>query len=369
VAKGTITSWSCDPSINGLSAAVNETDYILDQDGHQVTEMASDANGSMAWSHTNVWADGNLVATYSAITDSNGQADGALHFYLNDWLGTRRVQTDYAGVLEQTCSSLPYGDSLNCTQSTQFPTEHHFTGKERDSESGNDYFDARYYSSSMGRFLSPDWSTRRTPGSTLPLDPADDKWPVPYAKLDNPQSLNLYSYVLNNPLGRADADGHDFVILNDSGGAYGEGHNAALVGNDKDGWTYFSANGYGDGVSMDKFKTFSDFQKSDDSKRYDNGYRVETTPKQDAAMKDTGGKEINTPYSVTKETNANGTTKSQNCADLTADIGKSGGVKVGTPQTSVLGKIFTSPNQQYSGVEQNNKGTTVKPHCTGNNCN
>jgi len=61
-----------------------------------------------------------------------------------------------------------------------------FTGKERDSESGNDYFGARYYASSMGRFLSPDWSAKAEP--------------VPYAKLDNPQSLNLYAYVLNNPL-------------------------------------------------------------------------------------------------------------------------------------------------------------------------
>jgi RHS repeat-associated protein len=196
VAKGTITSWSCDPSVNGLSAAVNETDYILDQSDHQVTEMASDANGSMAWSHTNVWADGQLVATYSAITDSSGQVDGALHFYLNDWLGTRRVQTDYAGVLEQTCSSLPFGDSLNCTQSAQFPTEHHFTGKERDTESGNDYFEARYYSSGTGRFLSPDW--------------ASDPTAVPYAKYESPQTLNLYNYMRNNPLAGVDADGHCF---------------------------------------------------------------------------------------------------------------------------------------------------------------
>ena len=36
-----------------------------------------------------------------------------------------------------------------------------FTGKERDTESGNDYFGARYYSSSMGRFMSPDWSMQR----------------------------------------------------------------------------------------------------------------------------------------------------------------------------------------------------------------
>jgi RHS repeat-associated protein len=69
-----------------------------------------------------------------------------------------------------------------------------YTGKERDSESGNDYFGARYYASSMGRFMSPDWSAKAEP--------------VPYAKLDNPQSLNLYAYVGNNPLTRVDVDGH-----------------------------------------------------------------------------------------------------------------------------------------------------------------
>lgn len=38
-----------------------------------------------------------------------------------------------------------------------------FTGKERDTESGNDYFGARYYASTMGRFLSPDWSDGSDP--------------------------------------------------------------------------------------------------------------------------------------------------------------------------------------------------------------
>jgi RHS repeat-associated protein len=73
-----------------------------------------------------------------------------------------------------------------------------FTGKERDAESGNDYFGARYYASTMGRFLSPDWSAKIEP--------------VPYAKLDNPQSLNLYAYVQNNPLARFDPDGHRWVF-------------------------------------------------------------------------------------------------------------------------------------------------------------
>jgi len=69
-----------------------------------------------------------------------------------------------------------------------------FTGKERDAESGNDYFGARYYASSMGRWLSPDWAAKMEP--------------VPYAKLDDPQSLNLYASARNNPLTRFDIDGH-----------------------------------------------------------------------------------------------------------------------------------------------------------------
>jgi RHS repeat-associated protein len=70
----------------------------------------------------------------------------------------------------------------------------HFTGKERDSESGLDYFGARYFSADQGRFTTPDWS--ETPQ------------PVPYADLKDPQTLNLYTYVRNNPLSRTDPDGH-----------------------------------------------------------------------------------------------------------------------------------------------------------------
>jgi RHS repeat-associated protein len=68
------------------------------------------------------------------------------------------------------------------------------TGKERDSESGLDYFGARYYGGALGRWTSPDWSA--TPA------------PIPYADLKNPQSLNLYNYMRNNPLGGVDSDGH-----------------------------------------------------------------------------------------------------------------------------------------------------------------
>lgn len=69
-----------------------------------------------------------------------------------------------------------------------------YTGKERDTESGLDMFGARYYGSSLGRFMTPDWASK-------PVN-------VPYAHFGNPQSLNLYSYVQNNPTTLGDPDGH-----------------------------------------------------------------------------------------------------------------------------------------------------------------
>jgi len=184
VAKGTITSMSCDPTTNGFVAA-NETDYVLGLGDEQVSEIGPDGKGNRKWVHSNIWVAGKLLGTY----DGDG-----LHFYADDWLGTRRGQTDYAGNFEQRCVNMPFGDAASCTDAMNAPTEHFFTSKERDQESQNDYFGARYYGSSIGRFLSPDWSAKQEP--------------VPYARLDNPQSLNLYAYLRNNPLGGVDADGH-----------------------------------------------------------------------------------------------------------------------------------------------------------------
>ncbi|MGB0064807.1 MAG: RHS repeat-associated core domain-containing protein, partial [Terracidiphilus sp.] len=206
VAKGTITSWTCDPSSNGLTASKNETDYILGPGGQQVTEVAQNANGTMNWQRTYVSAGTALIATYESVPNplyiaaqynpANPTVDPPTialpSFRLTDWLGTMRATTDSSGVLQGTCTGLPYGDGVAC--SGDIPDPHHFTGKERDAESGNDYFGARYYASTMGRWLSPDWSAKEEP--------------VPYAKMDDPQTLNLYAYMQNNPLGGVDADGH-----------------------------------------------------------------------------------------------------------------------------------------------------------------
>ncbi len=199
VSKGSLTYFSCDmnPTDSTFNGFTPTNDYILGPLGQQVTEMGvggtSDGSttSNLVWQHTNIWAGGTLLGTYDgAAGTASADTTYGLHFYFNDPLGTRRVQTDYAGVVEQTCQSLPYGDGETCAPT---PTENLFTGKERDSESGNDYFGARYYASSMGRFMSPDPSQ------------------LYYADPTNPQSLNLYSYAYNNPLINIDPSGMECV--------------------------------------------------------------------------------------------------------------------------------------------------------------
>lgn len=84
------------------------------------------------------------------------------------------------------------------------------TQQERDAETNNDYFGARYYASSTGRFLSPDPSQ------------------LYYADPTNPQSLDLYSYVYNNPLVNMDPSGMDAC-------AYDNGDGTATIRNATDG--------------------------------------------------------------------------------------------------------------------------------------
>jgi len=161
----------------GIFQATNQ--YLYGANGGQITEL----DGSGNWIHSNVYAGNKLLATYSA---------AGIHYHLSDWLGTRRVQVSgsgpTAGEVEEQCQSLPFGDNQVCAGPDA--AEQHFTGKERDTESGLDYFGARYYASNMGRFMNPD--------------------PLGFHVANNadPQSWNFYSYALNNPLRYFDPTGY-----------------------------------------------------------------------------------------------------------------------------------------------------------------
>jgi RHS repeat-associated protein len=119
-------------------------------------------------------------------------SSGAISYFFADHLGSSRVITNASGTVVEDSDFYPFGGARVVVNND--PNPYKFTGHERDGESGLDYMKARYYSSSFGRFLQPDWSSTPTP--------------VPYADFSSPQSLNLYAYVGNNPLNLTDPDGH-----------------------------------------------------------------------------------------------------------------------------------------------------------------
>jgi len=217
-AAGNITSTdtsmgSGTSSIGGHSFTYNATNQITAVDGgatatylyngmdERVTKSTPSGwtdyiylNGQPMWEYTSdgartdyIYANGQKIAKIA--TPSSGPA--TLNYYLDDHLGTTQVELKDDGTVNWMGQFTPFGSELPDGSTTM---HYKFTGKERDAESGLDFFGARYYGSTTGRWMSPDWASK----------PED----VPYASLEDPQSLNLYNYVGNNPLSKADADGH-----------------------------------------------------------------------------------------------------------------------------------------------------------------
>jgi RHS repeat-associated protein len=123
---------------------------------------------------------------------NSGHTDSIFYYDHSDWLGTERARTDLSGTACEKITSLPFGDNQTITSTCGDISPMHFTGKERDTESGLDNFGARYYGSRLGRFMRPD-------------DPFADQ------DTGDPQSWNLYSYVRNNPLSNTDPSGNACV--------------------------------------------------------------------------------------------------------------------------------------------------------------
>jgi RHS repeat-associated protein len=136
-----------------------------------------------------------------------------INWLVTDQLGTPRMIFDKTGSLAATRRHdyLPFGEELVATQGARSAalgygadsTRQKFTSKERDVETGLDYFVARYYSSTQGRFSGVD------PYNPI-LQSADEADFVSY--LGQPQKWNRYGYATNNPLRYVDPSGEDIVL-------------------------------------------------------------------------------------------------------------------------------------------------------------
>jgi len=111
--------------------------------------------------------------------------NSTLYYTLKDHLGSASVVTDASGVTVGEQRYYPYGET-RLTTGTIY-TDKLFTGQRELAGLGIYHYNARFYSPKLGRFLSPDTIVQ---------------------SFANPQTLNRFSYVINNPLRYTDPTGH-----------------------------------------------------------------------------------------------------------------------------------------------------------------
>jgi len=194
-------SYDWDNRLVGFLKAGASVEFAYDGEGRRVKKVAGGVTTVYAYD-----AQGQLVAEYGPLA-----AIGGRQYLTADHLGSTRLVTDESGAVKQRRDYLPFGEEIlanssfgnrqvvkdgqaQTTYNAPYGPAQQFTGKERDADTGLDYFGARYFSGAQGRFTNPD-----------PLL-AKKEW------LADPQRWNRYAYVRNNPIRFADPNGEDLIV-------------------------------------------------------------------------------------------------------------------------------------------------------------
>jgi RHS repeat-associated protein len=160
--------------------------YTYDGDGKRVMK----SSGTLYWNRPHgrplaeTDASGNTLNEYIFFGGrriARRDSSGNVYYYFSDHLGTTKTLATSAGVVCYDADFLPFGYEMAYT--TTCAQNYKFTGLERDSETGLDQTLHRKYDPTLGRWLS-----------------ADPK----RGKVGNPQSLNRYPYVRDNPVAFVD---------------------------------------------------------------------------------------------------------------------------------------------------------------------
>jgi RHS repeat-associated protein len=192
IKKGTQILWQ-QTIVNGNTTGLSYDLTTSVVAGDQIS-FSINKNSDSLWDSTNF---------NPSISFTTGGGLSRINWIVSDNLGTPRLIVDQSGTLANVKRHdyLPFGEELFAPTGGRTAAlgysggdgvRQQFTSQERDTETGLDYFDARYYAPNQGRFTS--------------VDPFFGS-----ARRQTPQSWNRYSYALNNPLVYTDPSGEGWV--------------------------------------------------------------------------------------------------------------------------------------------------------------
>lgn len=171
----------------GSETSTDKTYYIWEGDA-VIVEYVEQTTATMPkWSKNYIYLGGRLLATQAP----NGTSE-IVQYHHPDRLGTKLV-TNNLDTTSFSQANLPFGTALDAESTGT--TNRRFTSYDRSGTTGLDYAVNRHYDPRQGRFTQVD-----------PLGMAA-------ASLADPQSLNMYSYVGNDPVNRVDPDGQFWGAL------------------------------------------------------------------------------------------------------------------------------------------------------------
>jgi len=178
-----------------LEEETNRTSYyVYSYSGSVLMEESTDngsSNSPEAKYNSYIYAFGKIFAKVDGILDSTYITAEDIFYFHHDNLGSTRLISDGAGNVVMEQDYMPFGEDLPVVGQTEVLDEeaggYKYTGQKEVISIGLYYYGARYYDPSIGRFITED----TYPGEMI-----------------NPQSQNLYVYVMNNPLRYIDPTGN-----------------------------------------------------------------------------------------------------------------------------------------------------------------
>ena len=179
----TAIHWDTENRADSITTGGVPETYGYDADGERITRTNSGV--------TTVYLGGLWEETSSGAVKQYYPFNGTVVAVRDSSAGVSYLHADHLGSVSVTSGAQPGGQTFgpwgNVTSGSSSATSMNYTGQYLDSTSGLLYYHARYYDAILARFISADTQA---------------------ASLDNPQDLNPYSYVRNNPLTYNDPSGH-----------------------------------------------------------------------------------------------------------------------------------------------------------------